>query len=102
MRHRKQRRGVASRRHRNQAIPACSAFDLRRVLRDRRCDGVIDPGRRPGQFHILGTMVGVLLIGIIDNGLSILGVATFWQYIVQGLLLISSLFASGILKLRKT
>jgi ribose transport system permease protein len=47
-------------------------------------------------------MVGVLLIGIIDNGLSILGVATFWQYIVQGLLLISSLFASGILKLRKT
>jgi ribose transport system permease protein len=56
---------------------------------------------RPGRFHILGTMVGVLLIGVIDNGLSILGVATFWQYIVQGLLLISSLFASGILKLRK-
>ena len=57
---------------------------------------------RPGRFHILGTMVGVLLIGVIDNGLSILGVATFWQYIVQGLLLISSLFASGILKLRET
>jgi hypothetical protein len=56
---------------------------------------------RPGVFHILGTMVGVLLIGVIDNGLSILGVATFWQYIVQGLLLISSLFASGVLKLRK-
>jgi ribose transport system permease protein len=57
---------------------------------------------RPGRFHILGTMVGVLLIGIIDNDLTILGVATFWRYIVQGLLLISSLFASGILKLRKT
>ena len=57
---------------------------------------------RPGRFHILGTMVGVLLIGTIDNGLSILGVATFWQYIVQGLLLISSLFASEILKLGKT
>jgi ribose/xylose/arabinose/galactoside ABC-type transport system permease subunit len=31
------------------------------------------------------------MIGIIDDGLSILGVATFWQYIVQGLLLISPL-----------
>jgi ABC-type glucose/galactose transport system permease subunit len=30
---------------------------------------------RPGRFHIVGNMVGV-----IDNGLSILGVATFWQY----------------------
>ena len=26
---------------------------------------------RPGRFHILGAMVGVLLIGVIDNGLSI-------------------------------
>jgi ribose transport system permease protein len=33
-------------------------------------------------------MVGVLMIGVIDNGLSILGVATFWQYIVQGVVLI--------------
>jgi ribose transport system permease protein len=44
-------------------------------------------------------MVGVLLIGVVDNGLSIRGVATSWHYIVQGLLLISSLFDSGILKL---
>jgi ribose transport system permease protein len=56
----------------------------------------------PGRFHIVGTVVGVLLIGIINNGLSILGVATFWQYIVQGLLLIFALFSAGILKLRKS
>ena len=35
---------------------------------------------RPRRFHILGNMVGVPLNGVIDNGLSILGVATFWQY----------------------
>ena len=35
---------------------------------------------RPGRFHILGNMVGVPLNGVIDNGLSILGVATFWEY----------------------
>ena len=34
-------------------------------------------------------------------GLSILGVATFWQYRPGAFLLISSLFASAILKLRK-
>jgi predicted ABC-type sugar transport system permease subunit len=35
---------------------------------------------RRGRLHILGNMVGVLLNGVIDNGLPILGVATFWQY----------------------
>jgi ribose transport system permease protein len=56
----------------------------------------------PGRFHVVGTVIGVLLIGVINNGLSILGVATFWQYIVQGLLLIFALFSSAILKLRKS
>jgi ribose transport system permease protein len=50
---------------------------------------------RPGTFHILGTVVGVLLIGVITNGLSILGVATFWQLIIKGVLLIAAIvFAS--------
>jgi len=39
----------------------------------------------------------VLLIGIINNGLSVMGVATHWQYIVQGLLLIVALFSAGVL-----
>ncbi len=50
---------------------------------------------RPGTFHILGTVIGVLLIGVITNGLSILGVATFWQLIIKGVLLIAAIvFAS--------
>lgn len=57
---------------------------------------------RPGRFHILGTVIGVLLIGVINNGLSIMGVETFWQYIVRGaILIIALLFASVLFARRK-
>lgn len=56
---------------------------------------------RPGRFHILGTLIGVLMIGVINNGLSILGVPTFWQYIVQGLLLILALISAGLTSVRR-
>jgi ribose transport system permease protein len=56
---------------------------------------------RPGKFHILGTLIGVLLIGVINNGLSVLGVPTYWQYIVQGVLLVIALFSAGILTMRR-
>lgn len=56
---------------------------------------------RPGKFHVLGTFIGVLLIGVIDNGLSIMGVPTYWQYIVQGVLLVLALFSAGILTMRR-
>jgi ribose transport system permease protein len=51
---------------------------------------------RPGQFHIFGTFVGVLLLGVINNGLSIIGAETFWQMIVKGLILIFAVFMSGV------
>src|ERR1700733_4876565 len=35
---------------------------------------------RPGKFYIVGTLIGVMLIGVINNGLSILCVPTHWQY----------------------
>ena len=56
---------------------------------------------RPGKFHILGTAIGTLLIGVINNGLSVMGVPTFWQYIVQGVLLIAALFSAGVLTMRR-
>ena len=56
---------------------------------------------RPGKFHIVGTLIGVMLIGVINNGLSILGVPTYWQYIVQGVLLIVALFSAGLLTMRR-
>lgn len=56
---------------------------------------------RPGQFHILGTVIGVLLIGVINNGLSVLGAETYWQYIVQGALLIVAMFGASVTMLRR-
>lgn len=56
---------------------------------------------RPGKFHITGTFIGVLLIGVIDNGLSVMGVPTYWQYIVQGVLLVLALFSAGLLTMRR-
>jgi ribose transport system permease protein len=56
---------------------------------------------RPGKFHIVGTFIGVMLIGIINNGLSVMGVPTYWQYIVQGVLLIIALFSAGLLTMRR-
>jgi ribose transport system permease protein len=56
---------------------------------------------RPGTFHVLGTLIGVLLIGVINNGLSVMGVPTYWQYIVQGVLLVIALFSAGVLTMRR-
>lgn len=57
---------------------------------------------RPGRFHVIGTAIGVLLIGVINNGLSTLGVQTYWQYIVQGVLLILALISASMVTLRRS
>jgi ribose transport system permease protein len=57
---------------------------------------------KPGKFHIVGTAVGVLLIGVINNGLSVMGVQTFWQYIVQGGILILALISASLNTVRRS
>jgi ribose transport system permease protein len=41
-----------------------------------------------------GTALGVLFIGILQNGLSIAGVPSFWQYIVTGVILVAAVLGS--------
>jgi ribose transport system permease protein len=41
-----------------------------------------------GEGGVGGTMIGVLIIGVLANGLSILGVAEFWQQVVNGLIIV--------------
>ncbi|MEU0156229.1 ABC transporter permease [Micromonospora fulviviridis] len=43
---------------------------------------------RDGQFHIVGTIVGVLIVSIAANGLAIMGAQSYAQYLVQGLILL--------------
>jgi ribose transport system permease protein len=42
---------------------------------------------RDGEFHIVGTLVGVLIVTVATNGFAILGAPSFAQYLVQGVIL---------------
>lgn len=42
---------------------------------------------RGGKGNISGTILAVILLGILLNGMTLLGVNTFWQNVAQGLLL---------------
>jgi ribose transport system permease protein len=33
-------------------------------------------------------MIGVLIIGVLNNGLNIIGVSAFWQQVVQGVVIL--------------
>jgi ribose transport system permease protein len=41
-----------------------------------------------GQFHIVGTLIGVLTVGIGFNAIALIGLATYYQFLFQGALLI--------------
>ncbi|MGH1524171.1 ABC transporter permease [Leifsonia sp. L25] len=43
---------------------------------------------RDGKFHILGTLVGVLIVNIGFNGLGLVGTPTFFQYVFKGGILV--------------
>ena len=43
---------------------------------------------REGQFHIVGTLIGVLTVSVGFNAMAILGLQTYYQYLFQGILLI--------------
>lgn len=51
---------------------------------------------RDGEFHIVGTLIGVLIIGIGFNGLAIFGVPTFYQFVFQGAILILAVGLSSV------
>jgi ribose transport system permease protein len=54
---------------------------------------------RNGEFHIGGTLLGVLLLGMLDNGLVLAGVSGGdWPYIVKGIILIGALALTGVLR----
>ena len=41
-----------------------------------------------GKGRIFGTLIGALIIGTLNNGLNLLGVSTFYQQIVKGIVII--------------
>jgi ribose transport system permease protein len=51
---------------------------------------------RDGEFHVLGTFVGALIIAFGFNGLNIFGAPTFSQYVFQGAILIAAVGLSSL------
>jgi ribose/xylose/arabinose/galactoside ABC-type transport system permease subunit len=43
-----------------------------------------------GVGSITGTIIGVLFLGVVQNGLTLIGVSSFWQGIVNGTVLIAA------------
>jgi len=51
---------------------------------------------REGQFHIVGTLVGVITVAVGFNGLALVGVPSFVQFLFQGILLIAAVAFSSV------
>jgi len=51
---------------------------------------------REGQFHIIGTLVGVLTVAVGFNGLALTGVPSYTQFLFQGLVLIAAVSFSTV------
>jgi ribose transport system permease protein len=49
-----------------------------------------------GEGNMLGTLVGVIIIAIITNGLIIVGIDPFWQYVAVGLIIILAVLVDQI------
>jgi len=45
-----------------------------------------------GSGKIGGTVIGALVIGILSNGLNLMGINSFWQYIVKGVVILIAVY----------
>ncbi len=45
-----------------------------------------------GRGTISGTVIGVIVIGVLKNGMNLLGIDSSWQYIVQGIVILIAVY----------
>lgn len=53
---------------------------------------------RSGQANIGGTLVGVAIIGVVQNGLNIIGVSTYIQQVLIGIIIVGAVLLAGLKK----
>ena len=53
-----------------------------------------------GKGTIRGTLIGVLFLGVIVNGMTLMNVNEYWQYVVRGMLIISAVLMNHALDKR--
>jgi ribose transport system permease protein len=49
-----------------------------------------------GRGSLIGTAIGVLLIGVLGNGLNLLGISSYWQRVIVGIILIAAVASQKI------
>ncbi|MBN2980984.1 ABC transporter permease [Cohnella algarum] len=48
-----------------------------------------------GRGRISGTVLGAMVIGVISNGLNLLGVSSFWQLVVKGIIILIAILVDA-------
>jgi ribose/xylose/arabinose/galactoside ABC-type transport system permease subunit len=51
-----------------------------------------------GAGSVIGTLIGILMLGLINNGLNLLGVSGFFQYVLKGLIILLAVLADSLRK----
>jgi len=54
-----------------------------------------------GVGKIGGTVIGALIIGVLSNGLNLLGINSFWQFIVKGVVILIAVYVDFLKKGKK-
>jgi len=54
-----------------------------------------------GSGKIGGTIIGALIIGVLNNGLNLMNVNSFWQYVVKGCVILLAVFVDWIRNKKK-
>lgn len=45
-----------------------------------------------GRGTLMGTVIGAVIIGVLNNGMNLLGINTSWQYVVQGIVILIAVY----------
>lgn len=51
-----------------------------------------------GVGRISGTLIGCLVIGILNNGMNLMGIDSSWQYVVKGIVVLLAVYIDYIKK----
>ena len=74
------------------ATAAYKAFRHPVALEEIRADAGLDIG---------GTLIGAIIIGVLNNGLNMLNVASFWQYVAKGVVILLAVMVDVLRKQSK-
>ena len=52
-------------------------------------------------LFVAGTVIGALIIGVLNNGLNLMNVNSFWQYVVKGIVILLAVYVDYIRNRKK-